>query len=119
MANAKDFVDRVSQINGIAGCVLIRKDGTQIAQTLANPKKYSALMQTSNVLSVDIMESMGFGYCCYVSFAQENMDEFYVFSIDNYLLGVVKMSECSLATMLDMVYQLIGRVSTGNTEGVS
>ena len=117
MANASDFVDRVSRIDGIVGCVLIRNDGKKIAQSLDNPEAYTAIMQKSNVISGEVMDSIGFSYCRYVSFTEENYNEFYVFPIENYLLGVVKLAECSLEVMLETVYQLIGRVSTGGAEG--
>ncbi len=88
MATAKDFVDRVNQIEGIAGCVLIRNDGVQIAKTLDDQENYVPLLQTGSNLANDIMESIGFSYCRYLSFDRENMENLYVFPVDNYLLGI-------------------------------
>ncbi len=118
MADANDFVDRVSQIKGIDGCILIRKDGKKIAQTVSNPQDYLTLMKTSNTISGDIMDSIGYGYCPYLSFTLDNMDEFFIFQIDNYLLGVLKLAECQTQDMLDIIYNLIGKVSTGASEGM-
>ena len=118
MADANDFVDRVSKIKGVDGCILIRKDGKAIAQTVSNPQDYLTLMKTCNVISGDIMDAIGYGYCPYLSFTLENMDEFFIFQIDNYLLGILKLAECQTQDMLDTVYSLIGKVSTGVSEGM-
>ena len=118
MADANDFVDRVSKIEGIDGCLLIRKDGKKIAQTVSNPQDYLTLMKTSSIISGDIMDSIGYGYCPYLSFTLDSMDQFYIFQIDNYLLWVLKLAQCHTQDMLDTVYSLIGKVSTGASEGM-
>lgn len=112
MATATEFVDRIDQIEGVAGCLLIREDGTLLGQTVDDTEVYSALMQLSNNLSVGIMNKIGFSHCCYLSFSRTNKHDFFVFPIDNYLLGVLQQPDCSVATMLELIQQLIGRVST-------
>lgn len=112
MATAKDFVDRINQIDGVAGCLLVKDDGVLLAQTLDGPEVYSTLLQVSAGLSADIMDKVGFSYCRYLSFNRSNNQNFYAFPIDNYLLGIVQQEDCSAAAMLEMVYRLIDRVST-------
>ena len=119
MATAKDFVDRINQIDGVAGCLLIKDDGVQYGQTLDDPEAYSALMQISSGLSADIMDKIGFSYCHHLSFNRINNQNFYVFPIDNYLLGIVQQADCSVTAMLEIVYQLIGRVSTSGAKTAS
>ena len=48
MATAKDFVGRVNQIAGVAGCLLIRSDGLVVDQTLDDVEGYSSLLQISS-----------------------------------------------------------------------
>ena len=74
MATAKDFVGRVNQIAGVAGCLLIRSDGMVVDQI--------------------------------------NDQSFYVFPIDQYLLGIVQQADCSVNEMLEQVFYLIDKVST-------
>jgi len=116
MATAKEFVDRINQIDGVAGCLLIKDDGMLLGQTLDDSEVYSTLLQISAGLSADIMNKIGFSYCRYLSFNRNNNQNFYVFPIENYLLGIVQQADCSVAVMLDIVYQLIGRVSIGGTK---
>ena len=117
MATAKDFVGRIDQIDGVAGCLLVKNDGALLGRTVDDPEVYSALLQISAGLSADIMERIGFSYCRYVSFNRTNNQNFYVFPINSYLLGVVQNENCSVATMLETVYQFIDKVSAGAAAG--
>ena len=119
MATAKEFIARINQIDGVADCLLIKDDGVLLGQTLDDPEVYSTLMQISAGLSIDIMDKIGFSYCRYISFNRTNNQRFYIFPIENYLLGIVQQADCSVDVMLEIVYQLIGRVSIGGTRIVS
>lgn len=112
MATAKDFISRVSHVDGVAGCLLIRDDGVLLGQTLEDPEVYSTLMQISGGLAHDIMNKIGFSYCRHLSFSRVNNRHFYLFPIDKYLLGIVQRTDCYVPDMLEAVYRLIGRVST-------
>ncbi|SEA00293.1 hypothetical protein SAMN05660420_01029 [Desulfuromusa kysingii] len=113
MATAVDFVERINQIEGVSGCVLVKDDGTLLGNTLGDTEDYSGLLQVTSGLSADIMNNVGFSYCRYICFNRDNMQNFYVFPIANYLLGIVQQTDCSVARMLDKVYHLVSRVSTG------
>lgn len=116
MATAKDFVARINRVDGVAGCLLIKDDGVLLGQTLEDPEVYSTLMLISGGQADDIMHKIGFSYCRHLSFSRLNNRHFYVFPINNYLLGVVQRSDCYVPDMLDAVYRLIGRVSTKRTD---
>jgi hypothetical protein len=113
MATEKDFVERISRIAGVSGCLLMKNDGTLLAQTMADTEVYSPLLQISTGLSDEIMSSAGFSYCRYLSFNRINDQAFYIFPIEKYLLGVIQQTDCSVNAMLEQVFHLIGRVSTG------
>jgi len=119
MADAKVFVERVKQTEGVAGCLLLKDDGTLLGRVLDDAETYTSLMLTTAGLAENIMDKVGFSYCRYVSFNRTNNQAFYIFPIDQYLLGIVQKADCSVAGMLDRVYQLIGRVSTDGTKTVS
>ena len=114
MATAKEFVARINKIDGVAGCLLVRSDGALLDQTIEDPEVYSTLLVISGSLSREIMEKTGFSYCRHLSFNLSSKRSFYVFPIDKYLLGVVQRTDSYLPDMLEAIYRLIGRVSTGN-----
>ncbi|MEA3363784.1 MAG: roadblock/LC7 domain-containing protein [Thermodesulfobacteriota bacterium] len=119
MADAKVFVERIKQMEGVSGCLLIKDDGALLGRALDDAETYTSLMLTTAGLAENIMDKVGFSYCRYVSFNRTNNQTFYIFPIDHYLLGLVQKADCSVADMLDRVYQLIGRVSTDGTRTVS
>lgn len=119
MATAKDFVGQVNKINGVAGCLLVRDDGLVIDQTLADVENYSALLQISSGLADDIMTTVGFSHCHYLSFNRLNNQTFYMFPIDKYLLGILQQADCSVSDMLERVSYLIGKVSTKSANSVA
>jgi hypothetical protein len=114
MATAKDFVVRISKVSGVSGCLLIKRDGTLVGRAIEDPENYTILMQISGSLAHDIQENIGASNCRSVNFGCRSEDSFYVFPIDNYLLGVVAQVGAEQTMMLDEVYRLIGRVTTGN-----
>ncbi len=115
MATAKDFVARVDQIDGVAGCLLIKDNGASLGHTLDDVESYTALLLDSHNLSAEVMEKMGFSYCRHLSFQRANNENFYVFPIRNYLLGVLLDADCSELVMVERVAQLINRVSVGGS----
>ncbi|RLB73896.1 MAG: hypothetical protein DRH07_00210 [Deltaproteobacteria bacterium] len=112
MATAKDFVERVSQIAGVAGCLLIRSDGMVVDQTSDDVEGYSSLLQISSGLAADIMNGTGFSHCRYINFQRTNNQSFYIFPIDQYLLGIIQQEDCSVNEMLEQVFSLLDKVST-------
>ena len=115
MATAKDFVARIDQIDGVAGCLLIKENGSSLGQTLDDIDTYTALLLDSFKSSNEVMEKIGFSYCRHISFQRSNDESFYVFPISHYLLGVLLNSDGSEPLMLEQVSQLINRVSVGGS----
>ena len=119
MATAKDFVSKVDQVEGVAGCLLIKNNGITLGQTLPDGEAYKTLLLDSTHVSSQIMEDIGFSYCRHISFQRGNDESFYVFPISNYLLGVALNADCSEHAMLEQVSRLINRVSVGGASVVS
>ena len=112
MATAKDFVARINKIAGVAGCLLIKDDGTMLDQTFDDVDIYSTLQQVSSSLSAEIATHGGFSSCRTISFHRLNNQTFHVFPIDKYLLGIIQQEECCVDDMLEQVFYLIDKVST-------
>lgn len=115
MATAKDFIVRVSKVAGVAGCLLIKQDGMLVGRSIEDPENYTILMQISGSLSRDIQDHLGASNCRCVNFGCLGESHFFVFPIDHYLLGVVARSQENQDAMLDEIYRLIGRVTTGQS----
>lgn len=115
MATAKDFVVRISNVKGVSGCLLIKTDGTLVGRSVEDPESYTTLMQISGGLSQEIKAGIGASYCRCIDFGCMGSNNFYVFPIDSYLLGVVAQPEAEGANMMNEIYRLIGRVTTGNS----
>ena len=115
MATAKDFIAYVDKVEGVAGCLLVREDGVLFGQSLADPEIYSTLMLIGSGRAAEVMSCAGFSYCRHLSFSRSNKRHFYVFPIDQFLLGVVQRSDCYVPEMLESIYRLISRVSTSKS----
>ncbi len=115
MATAQDFISKINQINGVDSCLLVKNDGTRIGNTCRadDPEIFADLMLISNTLADDITAKTGFSRCRHLSFSCQGSRQFYVFPIDNYLLGVIQADNAHAAEMLSEIDRLISRVSTG------
>lgn len=116
MATAKEFIARVSQIDGVSGCVLLREDGQTLGYSLEDPDLYSSLMLMGGKVAQNIMDKVGFSYCRYLSFHREGKEHFYLFRIDHFYLGIVQTGDCYVPDMLQAVMRLISRVTTSNPQ---
>jgi hypothetical protein len=114
MATAKEFVARISEIDGVAGCLLVRQDGEILGRSLEDPDLYAQLMIHGGTSAQSIMGHAGFSYCRHLSFNREGKEHFHLFPIDKFYLGVLQTSECYVPDMLQAVLRLIGRVTTGS-----
>lgn len=115
MATAKEFVTRITEVDGVSGCVLVREDGEIFGRSLEDPDLYSSLMILGGTSARSIMDKVGFSYCRYLSFCRDGKENFYLFPIDKFYLGVLQTSECYVPDMLQSVLRLIGRVTTGSS----
>lgn len=115
MATAEDFVNRISQVDGIDGCLLVKQDGLVLGKTFSDAEMYAELMIDAGPKAIAVMESLGFSYCRHLCFNCGDNRHFYLFPINKYLLGVVQRADCDISQMLDQVYRLISRVSSSET----
>jgi hypothetical protein len=74
MATAKDFVVRISEVPGVSGCLLIKRDGTLVGRAIDDPETYTILMQVSGGLALDIQNNIGSSNCRSVNFGCQGED---------------------------------------------
>ena len=113
MATAKEFVARISDVDGVAGCLLTRAEGELLGSSLEDPDLYTPLMSLAATMAQGVMDKIGFSYCRYLAFNRAGKENFYLFLIDRFYLGVLLEAECYIPDMLQSVLRLIGRVTTG------
>lgn len=116
MATAREFIASVSQIDGVAGCVLLREDGQTLGFSLEDPDLYSSLMLMAGKIAQNIMDKVGFSSCRYLGFSRAGKEHFYLFTIDHFYLGIVQTPDCYVPDMLQAVLRLLGRVTTGTSQ---
>lgn len=115
MATAKEFVARITEVEGVDGCVLVREDGEILGGTLEDPDLYTSLMILGGTSACGIMDKVGFSYCRHVSFNRNGKQHFNLFPIGKFYLGVLQASDCFAPDMLQAVLRLVGRVTTGSS----
>jgi len=111
MATARDFVERVSQIEGVAGCLLVKNDGVLLEQTLDDPELYATLAQMGAREATDLMQTLGFSHCRYLCFNRPDNPHFYVFPIYHFFPGLIQQPGEDFTALLEQVERLIERVS--------
>jgi hypothetical protein len=115
MATAKEFVARITEIDGVSGCVLVRGDGEVLGGNLEDPDLYTSLMTHGGASAGSIMDKAGFSYCRHLSFNRDGKEHFYLFPIGKFYLGLIQAPDCYVPDMLQAVSRLIGRVTTGSS----
>ncbi len=113
MATAKEFISRVDGINGVASCLLVRKTGELLGHTFDQPGQYQELIAYAMRCSAGIQDAVGVSCCKHISFCRSGKENFYLFCIGGFLLGVLQRADSSAPDMLDAVYRLIKQVSSG------
>ena len=115
MATAKEFIERVSEVPGVDGCVLVREDGEILGGTFEDPDLYTSLMILGGTSACGLMEKVGSSHCSYLSFHRKGKQNFNLFPIGQFYLGLIQTPVCNAPAMLQAVLHLIGRVTTGSS----
>ncbi len=110
MATIKDFLTRVKSIEGVAGCLLTKKDGALLGHIINDHEKLPPLLVICSNYALDIMEKTGFAHCQSMSFNRQNGQNFHVFLFQHYYLGVVQTPDCQLKEMLVKINRLLSLV---------
>jgi len=114
VATAREFVARITEIDGVAGCVLVREDGEILGGNLEDPDLYTSLMFLGGTSARGIMDKVGFSHCNHLSFNRNAKQHFSLFPIGKFCLGVLQTPDCYVPDMLQAILRLIGRVTTGS-----
>jgi len=127
MATIKDFLTRIKRIEGVAGCLLTKKDGSLLGHIINDHEKLPPLLVICNNYARDIMEKTGFAHCQSISFNRQNDQNFHMFFFQQYYLGVIQTPDCQLKEMRAKINHLLSLVKsdskdsneTGSTGGQS
>ena len=117
MATVKEFLARINEIEGVAGCLLVRGDGSLIGQMVEDSEMLSSLLLLSGKYAQDIMVKAGFSYCRSLCFNRERGENFYMFTLNTYYLGVVQAPNSSTEKMTAKVNHLLSLVKNVGSKG--
>lgn len=110
MATIKDFLTRIKNIEGVAGCLLMKRDGSLLGHIIKEPEKLSPLLIICSNYARDIMEKTGFAHCQSITFNRQSGHNFHIFLFQQYYLGITQTRNCPLKDMLAKVNHLLGLV---------
>lgn len=117
MATVKEFLARINEIEGVAGCLLVRGDGSLIGEMVEDSEMLSSLLLLSGKYAQNIMVKAGFSYCRSLCFNREGGDNLYVFTLNTYYLGVVQTPNSSTEKMTTKVNHLLSLVKNVGSKG--
>ena len=121
MASIKDFLTRIKNIEGVAGCLLIKQDGSLLGHIIKEPEKFPPLLIICSNYARDIMEKTGFAHCQSISFSRQGGQNFHIFFFQQYYLGIIQTRDCPMKDMLAKINYLLSLVkgdgSKGSTSG--
>lgn len=120
MASVKEFLARINEIEGVAGCLLVKSDGSLIGQLVEDSDMLSSLLSLSGKYAKDILVKAGFSYCRSLCFNRGTGANFYMFTLNTYYLGVVQTPDSSTEKMTSKVNHLLSlvkNVGSKNKEG--
>lgn len=110
MASAQDFINRIKKIEGVAGCLLIREDGTTLARTHRFPDEYSTLLILSTQHAESIQAAAGASYTSFLSFHRAGGNHYHVFKFQKFYLGVAQAQECDQIKLLAKLSQILEKL---------
>ncbi len=112
MASAKDFINRIKMVEGVAGCLLIRADGTILARTHKFPDEYSTLLILSMQYAEEIQSGAGASFIRFISFFRGGGNHYHVFRFQKFYLGVAQAQKCDQVKMLARLEHMLAKVKS-------
>lgn len=112
MASIKDFLTRIKSIDGVAGCLLTKRDGSLLGHIMNDHEKLPPLLVICSNYARDIMEKTGFAHCQSISFNRQSGHNFHMFLFQQYYLGVIQTPDCQLKEMLAKINHLLSLVKS-------
>jgi len=117
MATIKEFLNRVKSIEGVAGCLLIKNDGSLLGHIINDHEKLPPLLVICNNYARDLMTKTGFAHCQSVSLNRQSGQNFHMFFFQQYYLGVMQTPDCPLKDMLTKINHLLSLVKGDESKG--
>jgi hypothetical protein len=112
MATIKDFLTRIKNIEGVAGCLLTKRDGSLLGHIINDHDKLPPLLVICSNYAQDIMVKTGFAHCQSISFNRQSGQNFHIFLFQQYYLGVIQTPDCPLKEMLAKINNLLSLVKS-------
>jgi hypothetical protein len=116
MATIKDFLTRIKSIEGVAGCLLTKRDGSLLGHIINDHENLPPLLVICSNYARDIMVKTGFAHCQSISFNRQSGHNFHIFLFQQYYLGVIQTPDCPLKEMLAKIHHLLSLVKSDSKD---
>lgn len=110
MSAINKLLTRIKAIDGVVGCILVKKDGQVLGHIVDTPDTYSSLVAISNRYAKEIMETCGFTFLRSLSFARTGNQGFHMFPVNDYYVGIVQSPDTPQEKMINQVNHLLSFV---------
>ncbi|TYP00161.1 hypothetical protein EDC39_101322 [Geothermobacter ehrlichii] len=84
------FARRISQIDGVASFVLVRRDGRVITHNLDDPDDLAALTTLCGLQADSIARALGFSQIDTLMLRRKEKEHLALFKLDRYFLGIIQ-----------------------------
>lgn len=118
MATIKEF-EKIAEIAGVKSYILVKNNGSVAARQIEEPERIARIVLRCGQNS----DAIGVSRFRYLVLARENRENFIIFPIGNYYLGVVKEKNIDsmvlVNSVLDFFENLPGKRSSAQSPGKS
>lgn len=111
MANLEAFAQRVLKIDGVEQFIFIRNDGHILIHNVENPETLSALVAFTGLSGEAMRAVIGATYFRHLHISRQNKENFLIFPLDNYFLGILQHSEAYTPDVIHRVARLIQAIT--------
>ncbi|MFP4350442.1 MAG: hypothetical protein ACOC3W_03580 [Thermodesulfobacteriota bacterium] len=115
MANLETFAQRVLKIEGVEQFIFIRNDGHILIHNVENPQSLSALTAFTGLSGEALRTVIGTTYFKHLSFSRRSKENFLIFPLNNYFLGILQHAEAYTPDVVQRVNRLIQAITRSRT----
>lgn len=113
------FSQHLSQINGVEGFIVLRKDGHILAHNVAHAENYASLATLSGISAQGVQKTMGFTPFHHLAFTRIHAPSLIVFTLDKFYVGVVAKGGANLSELIEDVNGFLLKIKIKKNSGHS
>lgn len=119
MSGMEQFSQHIVQIKGVDNFMVFRHDGHILTHNLGQPEKLTSLTAICGIGAQTIQKTMGFSPFRYMVFTREHNQNFVVFTLDKFYVGIVVKLGSNLFELIEDVAKFLFKIKIKRTPGNS